>query len=84
MRSHLCKRGDVIKTILVLTGLVYSGKRADDRKIEKIEKNNKILPTTQRKRGFVLLCILDTACDTGYDGLTNSMYARVMCELNDK
>ena len=32
------------KTIFVLTGLVYSGKRADDRKIEKIEKNNKILP----------------------------------------
>jgi hypothetical protein len=48
MRSHFCKRGDVSKTIFVLTGLVYSGKRADDRKIEKIEKNNNILPTTQR------------------------------------
>jgi asparagine synthase (glutamine-hydrolysing) len=36
------------KTIFVLTGLACSGKRADDRKIEKIEKINKILPDAKR------------------------------------
>jgi hypothetical protein len=53
MRSHFLKEATSGKTIFVLTGLVYSGKRADDRKIEKIEKKyNKILPDAKDKLDY--------------------------------